>query len=483
MTRNQPTSETLSSVDNAWYHMDSPTNLAVITGVLAFSQPLDYNRFCATVEARLLEPYIRFRQRVREPRLKLGLPRWEIDPDFDLTYHIPRLTLPMPGDHSTLQALVGRVMSLPLDRSRPLWRLFYLDNYLEGCAVICRLHHCIADGVALTDVILSLTDAEADAPWSVAGSEPVQEESPPAENNNSERSMPAQEAAPQRKTHKAIQPVCSAVHQGMEMLVHPSTLIDAAQVGAAGSRALGKLLFLPPDQRTIFKQKCGIPKQAAWSVSIRVDEVKAIGQMMGGTINDILLSAVSGALRRYLEGRGEPTYGLNFRAVVPVNLRPPEESGQLGNRFGLVFLNLPIGVEDPIKRLLVLRRRMNEIKDSPEAVVAFGILNIIGMTPAQIEKIIISIFGMKGTTVMTNVPGPRQKLYLAGGKIDSLIFWVPHPDNLSLGVSILSYAGEIMIGVATDAQIVPDPQLIIAAFQEEFVFLKSWGKPPPSPGT
>ena len=138
--------------------------------------------------------------------------------------------------------------------------------------------------------------------------------------------------------------------------------------------ALGKLVFILPDKKTIFKQKCVVEKRVAWSKAIQLEEVKAVSQKMGGTINDILLSAMTGALRRYLENRGDPVDGLDIRAIVPVNLRRPEEAGQLGNKFGLVFLSLPVGVRDPLKRLVTLHKRMDEIKDSPEAVVAIGIL-------------------------------------------------------------------------------------------------------------
>jgi WS/DGAT/MGAT family acyltransferase len=241
---------------------------------------------------------------------------------------------------------------------------------------------------------------------------------------------------------------------------------------------LGKLLLIPPDQHTLLKKKCGVPKRVAWYSEIKVEEVKAVGQAMGGTINDILLSAITGALRRYLDERGQPVQGLEIRAVVPVNLRPVDELGSLGNRFGLVFLSLPIGMRDPIRRLVVLRRRMDAIKESSEAVVALGILNFIGMTPTQIKKIIVTIFGLKGSTVMTNVPGPRQQLYLAGQTISSMMFWVPAPSNLSLGISILSYAGDVILGIAADAGLIPDPERIIELFKIEFEYLQEWGRPP-----
>lgn len=469
MTPARPPSETFSSVDAAWLHMDSPTNLAVITGVMSFPEPLDFGRLQRTIESRLL-PFARFRQRVRPSALSLGLPRWEADPDFDIHYHLQRTRLAEPGDQAGLQELVGDMMSLPLDPGRPLWQLYYVENVAGGSALVARLHHCIADGIALLQVILSLTDDNPEA----LEAEPVNE-SDQALSRLARFLLPAVKAA--ITVDRTLHSIENFVHEGMETLIHPARLRNAAEYGTASSLALGKLLLLPPDRKTIFKRKSNIPKRAAWSNGIRLDEIKAVGQMMGGTINDILLSAVTGALRRYLEERGESVERLNIRAVVPVNLRPEGELGKLGNRFGLVFLSLPVGISDPLRRLVVLRQRMDAIKNSPEAVVALGILNVIGMTPTQIEKVIVTIFGMKGTAVMTNVPGPRHTLYLAGKPVEGIMFWVPSPANLSLGVSIFSYAGEVFLGIATDAGIVPDPERIIELFQTELAFLKSWGHP------
>lgn len=469
MTPVRPPSEPFSSVDTAWLHMDSPTNLAIITGVMTFPEPLDFERLKRTIESRLL-PFVRFRQRVRPSNLSLGLPRWELDPDFDIGNHLQRTRIAEPGDHAGLQELVGDLMSTPLDPSRPLWQLYYVENVSGGSSLVARLHHCIADGIALMQVILSLTDDTADAPWPEPYIESEQELSRLARFL-----LPAVKMA--MTVDRTFHAVENLVHEGMETIIHPSRLRDAARFGTANSLALGKLLLLPPDRKTIFKRKSDIPKRAAWSSGVRLDDVRAVGQSMGGTINDVLLSAVTGALRRYLEEQGEPVERLNIRAVVPVNLRPPDELGKLGNQFGLVFLSLPVGVSDPLRRLVVLRRRMDAIKNSPEAVVALGILNVIGMTPPQIEKIIVTIFGLKGTAVMTNVPGPRQPLYLAGKLIEDLMFWVPSPSNLSIGVSIFSYAGDVFLGVATDAGIVPDPERIIELFHVELANLKSWGHP------
>jgi WS/DGAT/MGAT family acyltransferase len=469
MTAARKNSETFSSVDAAWLHMDTPTNLAVITGVLSFKDPLDYHRLVDTIENRLLV-HRRFKQRVREPHLSIGLPSWEYDPDFDLDNHLVRAALSDSGSHEELQRLVGDLMSAPLDPSKPLWKLHLIENYGSGSALVCRLHHCIADGLALVQLLLAMADESPDATWTSPAKEP-----------QGDMGVLARMIRPAVKAAEAVggtwRTASYLFHEGMETITHPYRLWDAAKMGTSATLALSKLLLIGPDRKTVLRGDCDIPKRAAWSKIIDLEEVKAIGRLMGATVNDILLSAVTGALRRYLEERGEPVVGLNIRTIVPVNLRPPSDTELTGNRFGLVFLSLPVGLEDPLQRLVVLRHRMNEIKESPEAVVAFGILGAIGMSPTQIENIIISIFGMKGTAVMTNVPGPRRPLYLAGSQIDGLMFWVPTPANLGLGVSIISYAGDIILGVSTDEGLVPDPESILGHFHLELEEMKRWGSP------
>ena len=208
----------------------------------------------------------------------------------------------------------------------------------------------------------------------------------------------------------------TAIHESMETVSHPERLLEVAKSGAkTGARtalfgasyaySLGKLLLLPPDPKTIFKGKLGTIKRAAWTQPLALADVKAVGRLLCGTVNDVILSAVAGGLRRYLQSRGQPTEGLNLRAMVPVNLRPQNEFGKLGNRFGLIYLALPVGVEDTQERLQIVKRRMDAIKHTPEALVAFDILQAIGLTPSQMEKIFATIFAIKATGVMTNVPG------------------------------------------------------------------------------
>jgi WS/DGAT/MGAT family acyltransferase len=466
-----PKSELFSSVDAAWLHMDKPANMALIVGVMMFDAPLNVKRLKATLEHRLLPFFPRFAQRVREPRLGLGLPQWEAVRDFDLDQHVQRVELPAPGDEAALQMLAGEIMSRPLDRSKPLWQMYVVERYGAGSALISCIHHCVADGLALVQVLLSLTDTDPKAPWPKAPA--------PAERRRQRpwlTRLLAQTVKAVDQTRAAAENIA---HEGMEALTHPFQTAERLAMGASFGLALGKLTLLSPDKKTVIKGQCGVPKRAAWSAPLPLTEVKAVAHAFEGTVNDVLLAAAVGGLRRYLEGREQPVDGLNVRALVPVNLRPPEKLDELGNKFGLVLLSLPVGVRDPLRRIRALKKRMDAIKDTPEAFVAFNILGAMGLTPAQIEELIVKFFASKASAVMTNVPGPREVLYFAGRPIRGIMFWVPQPGNLALGVSLLSYAGEVRVGVATDEGLLPDPQTIVAGVIAEFAAMKQATLPKP----
>jgi diacylglycerol O-acyltransferase / wax synthase len=264
------------------------------------------------------------------------------------------------------------------------------------------------------------------------------------------------------------------LHEGREVLGDRERLVDASLLAAAGAVSLGKLILTPPDRESVFRGPVGIAKRAVWSAPVSLEEVKAIGRAVNGTVNDVLLTALAGALRRYAESRGQLADGLNVRALVPVNLRGPEELDRLGNRFGIVFLDLPVGVRDPYRRLLVLKRRMDDIKDSLDAPVTFGVLNVMGFAPTPIERQLGYFLAGKTTAIVTNVPGPREQLYLAGSALRGCMFWVPAPAGLGLGISILSYRGDVTLGVATDAGLIPDPEAIVAAFHAELEEMGAW---------
>jgi diacylglycerol O-acyltransferase len=438
----------MSSVDAAWLGMENPTNLMMVTGVMALDGPLDIKRFRLTLDRRLA-PFSRFHQRVVRPRSRANLPHWEDDPEFDVENHVTHIALPAPANEAALRTMVSDLMSVPLDFTKPLWHMHVIEGYRGGSVVLARVHHSIADGIALVRVLLSLTD---ESPHAKPPAAPMH--APPKAFRLSLDWLPAA--------------VRSGVSAGQKLASKPDRVLGLARVGAHGAYRLARMVVLPPDPPTVFKGELGRRKRAAWSESLPLDDFKAIGKAFGATVNDVLVATATGALRRYLERRGDSTTGLSIRASVPVNLRPLHEAHKLGNAFGLVFLTLPVGIADPARRLRAIKKEMDELKRSPEALVAFGVLSIMGLAPVEVEQVGLRFFGSKATAVLTNVPGPRQPLYIAGRKIDRIMFWVPQSGRLGLGISIISYAGGVMLGVATDAGLVPDPERIVEGFKLEF---------------
>ena len=449
-----------SSVDTAWLQMEHPTNLMMITGVLFLDKLPDIDRLRQTLAYRLL-PLERFRMRVAKNRLPMLPPNWEIDPHFDLDWHLRHIALPAPADTTTLQKVISDLMSTGLDFAKPLWQFHLIDNYEGGAVLLGRIHHSIGDGTALVAVMLSLMDFMRD----MALKKPKEKESTGEDAGNLLNTL----FAPAKSMlHMGKKVAGTALQEGKQALLHPTHALDLAESAVKGAEAFGKVTLMPPDPKTVFKGKLGVKKLPAWSNVIPLADVKRVSKVMGAKINDVLLTAMTGGLRRYLVERGVDVAGMNFRAVVPVNLRPMERALELGNEFSLLFLPLPVGIEEPMERLFTLKKRMDGIKASPEAMVNFGILNVVGASPTQIADQIVNLFGSKATAVMTNVPGPRMPLYLAGSKVDNMIFWVPQSGRLGLGVSILSYDSKVTLGVVTDAGLVPDPQKIIDGFHAEF---------------
>ncbi len=444
----------MSNADAAWLHMDRPTNLMVVNGLLWFDEPLDVDRARDVVRERLVERFPRFHQRVVEPRLGIGVPSWEDDPDFDLDLHVHRIALPHPGNRAALEELVADLMVVPLDRSKPLWDMYVIDGYGEGTAVLTRMHHCIADGIALSRVLLSLTDTQPDA-----GLAP-----PVAEHHG----------RPLAAVTAGVHAADAALHESLELVTHPrgegSRLLDR---GIADARALAKLLLTGSDVPSALRGKLGVARRVTWTDPIPLADVKATGHATGTTVNDVLLAAVTGALHRYLAERDAVVD--EIRAMVPFNLRPLDQPlpRDLGNRFGLVYLPLPVGLSDPRERLAEVHRRMAEIKHSPEGAISYGILGLIGTTPVPVEQRLIGVFTPKVTAVMTNVPGPRESVYFAGSRVAGVLGWVPASGEIGMGVSIFSYAGDVTIGLQVDAGLVPDPEAILAAFGDELRALKA----------
>lgn len=438
--------EPLTAVDRAWLRMDEPDNRMIITGVMLFAERIDRRSLATILEQRLL-PIRRFRQRVVDadgPR-----PRWQDDPDFDIDQHLVTRTLEPPDDDRALQALVSEVMVAPLDPNRPLWHFSLIEDYQGGSALITRLHHAIGDGVALMLCLLSLTDLE------------------PEGTSSPFRDLFHGDAAVRRRAAEGAEQVMPEVISLMNRAGALRARISRSTMLLRGSATFGRMSVRRADPRTLFKGPLQVAKRAVWSRRVDLDEIRTVKAHTGGTLNDVLVNTMAGGLRRYLVGRDQRVDGLDLRATIPVSLRKLDALAEMGNQFGLVFLALPVGIGDPHLRLAELRRRMEALKGSLEAGVVLAVLGALGRSPLAVQRLVSRIFGSKATAVMTNVPGPRQTLFLGGCAIRDIMFWVPQAGRLGLGISILSYAGGVRLGVVSDHGLVADPETIVAGFHDE----------------
>ena len=458
-------SDHLSSADTAWLHMDRPTNLMVINSLLLFDEPVDWERVKQITQRRMVDRYPRFRQRVVESRVPLRTPTWEDDPDYALEHHMHHLALPAPGDAATLQELLSDLMMMPLDRNRPLWQTYMIDGFGDGAAMICRMHHCIADGIALAQVMLSLTDADAqagiDPTWTVGVHSP--------RGGLLNRLASSGESALGLTRRVAS----TAMRQAGEIATDPLHAGRLAGVVARDGATAIRLTLTPADAATAIKGDPGISRRVAWTKPLRLSEIKRIAHAQNATVNDVLLAAVSGALRHYLQDHGSPV--TEIQAMVPFNLRPLDQPvpRELGNKFGLVFLPLPVGVSGSYRRLVEVHKRMTELKGSRDGAVSYELLSVFGHTPELVERRMIDVFTGKGTAVMTNVPGPAQPIFLAGTPVRTVLFWAPTSGRIGMSVSIFSYRGEVTVGLMVDAALIPDPDRIVTQLEGE---LKALGR-------
>ncbi len=419
--------EPMNAIDAAWRRMDSATNAMVICALLRFDQAPDFNDVESLVHNRLLKNP-RFKMRVVPPRLPFGTPTWQPDENFDLHTHLHRLSLPRPGNQAALEELVSDLISTRLDPERPLWQLHFVEGVGgEGAAIVCRLHHCIGDGVALVRLLLGLTDEGADqAPQDVGVS-----------------------AGRPRGAH------------------------ELAQVTAKMAKSLGHTLMLPPDPPSGLSGPLGVQKRATWSRAFALSALKDAAHQWGATVNDALMACVTGALRGHLLAHGGLPEGGEIRALVPVYVKEADAGHGLGNHFGLVYVELPLHIDEPRQRVAELAKRLTAIKESPEAIVALSVLGALGVASSEIEHIGIELFTRKATVMVTNVPGPRGPITLAGRPLADVMVWAPVAGHIGVGLSLLSYAGEVRLGIATDARLCDQPRTIVERFEQELDTLVS----------
>lgn len=445
--------EPMSRVDTAWLRMERSTNLMMITSVMMFESPLALDRLKKVIKDRFLA-YPRFRQKVVETAMG---PHWENDPDFDIDWHVRLSALPGRGGKRELERFASHMASTPLDQTKPLWQFHLVERYGGGSAVVCRIHHCYADGIALVQVLLSMTDVEAQP-----------QKSEPLTKRWLKKEEHAKVAQRVGAIGRYVQMGEKVLEKGMDFARDPSLAGVLANEGMELAKELAYALALEDDPSTVLKMPLGVSKRCAWAEPLTLADVKAVGRAFQCTVNDVLLASVAGALRSYLIERGEVLDGRNIRVTVPVNLRPLEHAKQLGNHFGLVFLELPVGEPNPVARLQKVAANMRQLRKSRQAIMAFGLLAALGMAPVPLQRVALELFSRKATAVATNVPGPQSPLYLAGSKIKDMMFWVPQTGGIGIGVSILSYNGRVHFGLIADAKLMPDPDSVIRRFEPEF---------------
>ena len=471
--------ERMSRVDTAWLRMDNDVNLMMIVGVWLLTPAITLQALRERIGDKLLK-YERFRQKAVADTMGA---HWVVDEHFDLERHVVPVTLVRKkgqNERAALQALCGALATEPLDHAHPLWQFHFIEHYEGGSAMLARIHHCIGDGIALTSVMMSITDG---------GNEPPKRRRKVPVDDAHEGDWLADAVLKPLSdiAAKAIGMYGSGISRSLKMLSHPQEPMqggaDMARAGYQVVKDVVAFAAMSDDSPTLLKGKPVGRKLVAWSEPIALETVKAVGKALNCSVNDVLLACAAGAIGQYLAAHGDDPAGKEIRAMVPVNLRPLDEAWKLGNRFGLAPLVLPIGIANPIERVYAVHARMAELKGSYQPLLAFAILAMTGLFIKPVQDAVLGLFAKKTTAVMTNVPGPTVPLKLCGSTLRQNMFWVPASGEVGVGLSILSYGGGVQFGLITDQKLCPDPDDIINRFGPEFdklllvALMLPWGGP------
>jgi diacylglycerol O-acyltransferase / wax synthase len=452
--------EQFSNADHALLRFDSPTNWMINTALIIFETRLTVDELLAVFQRSMLAHY-RFQQKVVRPYHSSGKAYWEDDDRFDLRHHISLIRTSLPGEPRYIKDIISKLMSVGLNPTIPLWQSYLIENYGNGSALILRVHHSIADGASLVNVLLSMTQMQ-------PGLVPV--EAPAAQNGHKKRSNPNG----QGESPRTMQFVGKLIETGLEIFSDVESVRDSIRLGSSAVNSIMEIVFNPMEPANNFRGRVGSAKLATWSPEISLERVKEIGKSYNSTINDVLLCAVTGALREYILQLDENNPPPEIHTLVPVDMRREYRvaelrsltgmtpQNELGNQVGATLLKLPLDIVDPVQRLEIIHQSMDLLKASGEAIATYGLVGFLGAVPAEVQDLATRFWFSKSSAVMTNVVGPNKKLYMANAPIDTLIGWVPMFGPLGLGVSIFSYDKKVWIGVAVDQGLIPDPEIIIS---------------------
>ena len=440
----------LSSIDATFLHQEGPTSHMHIGGVLVFDgPPPEFTDYLDHVRGRLhLVP--RYRQKLTMPPLQTGRPLWVDDPDFNLEYHVRHTALPAPGSEEQLLLLAGRIASQQLDRAKPLWESWLIEGLEdERFALVFKTHHALVDGVSGVDLATVLLDL-APSP------------APPPEDL--EPWQPRREPSPVDLVAAGVRGVVGAA-TGMASRVVSAATRPGRSLGALRDAAegVGEIVWagLNPAPETPLNVEIG-PHRRFAVVRHQLEDYKMVKNAFGGTINDVVLTVVSGALAGWLHSRGMRTEGLEMRALVPVSVRTEAHKGTLGNQLAAMRGPLPVYIQDPVARLEFVRRAMDGLKESKQAVGAATLSAVNSLAPptvlAQASRLQFStrLFNL----LVTNIPGPQFPLYVLGRRLRELFPLAFLPKNHALAVAIMSYDGGIDYGLLGDYDALPDIDVI-----------------------
>jgi WS/DGAT/MGAT family acyltransferase len=440
----------MSPQDASFLHVENDVNHMHIASVAVFEGPPPaYDKIVSMIESKLpLVP--RYRQKVRFVPLELGRPIWLDDPHFNLRYHIRHTALPAPGSDEQLRNLVGRVMSQQLDRHKPLWEIWVVEGLQGGhWALLSKNHHCMVDGVSGTDLLTVLMDQSPDpARESV---QPWEAEPEPSDSELVSQALRERSTSPS----EAVRSVRAAFRG-------PRRVIK--ELGEIG-RGLGSFGSFLDNTRveSSLNGPIGPHRRWTWAESTLAD-VKKVRGAHGGTVNDVVLSIITGGFRELLTKRGEQVEDRVVRTLVPVSVRKEDEHGAYNNRVSAMFAELPVGVSDPVERLEAIRSQMDDLKESKQAVAAETLTSLSGFAPPMLLALGARIFSRLEQnavqTVTTNVPGPQTPLYAAGCKMLTARPYVPLAGSVRIGVAIFSYAGQLNFGITGDYEGAPDIEVL-----------------------
>ena len=451
----------LTAIDASFLHQEGPESHMHIGALVIAAGPVPaYEDFLDSIRRRLhMVP--RYRQRLVFPPVNSGRPLWTDDTDFNLEYHVRHTALPGPGSREQLENLVARVFSQQLDRSKPLWEMWLIEGLDDGSfGLLTKAHHAMIDGIAGVDLATVLFDLgpeptpvdESLDPW-------IPEETPNPVD------LLRAGAAGMAKASMAV--TAKALHS----LRTPDRALLDARVAAEG---IGEIVWagLNPAPVTPLNVEIGPHRRFAGVVS-ELSDFKAVKNAFGGTVNDVVLAVVAGALRHWLHGRGVRTEGLELRALVPVSVRVQDERGQGGNRLAAMRGPLPVWVDDPVERLGVVRLAMADLKESKQAIGAEVLSNVQNFAPptvlAQASRINFStrLFNM----LVTNVPGPQFPLYVAGREMHGVFPIAFLPKDHALAIAIMSYNGHMNFGLLADFDAMPDLDELATAIEDSLAEL------------